>query len=216
MNNSASPASNEQKEEGQAPSREAEEMLPSDAELARLAGSGDTNAFASLLKRYQNSVYAILYNLSQKAETADDLTQQTFIKVWKALPQFEQRSAFSTWLYRIAHNVFYDYSRKKEPVMEDIQGETFQQSAIDPTAPLGASQATSPDETLMTKERILLFRKAVQKLSEEHRTVLLLKEVNDLSYKEIAEIMDCSVGTVMSRLHYARQNLRTILHDHEH
>lgn len=215
MNNSANSTSNDVKEDGKAPEDEAGDQFPPDAELAKRAGEGDVDAFSVLLKRYQNSVYAILYNLSQKAEIADDLTQQTFVKVWSALPGFEHRSSFYTWLYRIAHNVFYDHARKREPLMEDIHGETFRQDTIDPSAFTANSQSTSPDEALMTRERIALFRQAVQKLSEEHRSVLLLKEVNGLSYKEIAEIMDCSVGTVMSRLHYARQNLRTILHDYD-
>lgn len=215
MNNSPHPSSNGAKEEDKPPLHAEDEKLPTDEELVTKAAHGDTDAFSSLLKRYQNSVYALLYNLAQNAETADDLTQQTFIKLWKALPSFQQKSSFSTWLYRIVHNTFYDYARSKRPEMEDIESPAFQQDHISPEFS-SIHQESSPDEALITKEKIALFKQAVMKLSEEHRTAFLLKEVNGLSYKEIAEIMECSTGTVMSRLHYARQNLRTILQDYDH
>lgn len=185
-----------------------------DEELVRSSVDGDLKAFTELLKRYQDSVYSLLYNLSQKAELADDLTQQTLIKVWKSLAQFEQRSSFSTWVYRIAHNVFYDFKRKKEPEMVDIDAETFDHSAIDTGKSTVASE-TAPDEVLIKKERLQMFKKALARLSPEHSSVLILKEVNGLSYKEIAEVSGCSTGTVMSRLHYARQNLRSFLQQDE-
>ena len=213
MNNSPNTPSNGGKEEENPPLQDDEPLA--DSELADSAANGDMDAFSTLLKRYQNSVYALLYNLSQNAETADDLTQQTFIKVWKAISSFEQRSSFATWLYRIVHNVFYDYSRSKKPEMEDIEDPAFRQSAILPESSM-LHQENSPDEVLISKERMNVFRQAVMRLSEEHRTALILKEINGLSYKEIAEIMECSTGTVMSRLHYARQNLRTILNDYDY
>lgn len=211
MNNSVDITSNTQME----PELSADSPITvTDEELVRSSVAGDTKAFTELLKRYQDSVYSLLYNLSQKAELADDLTQQTLIKVWKSLPQFEQRSSFSTWVYRIAHNVFYDFKRKRQPEAEDIDSETFVHSAIDTGKSTVASEM-APDEALMKKERLQMFKKALARLSPEHSSVLILKEVNGLSYKEIAEVSGCSTGTVMSRLHYARQNLRSFLHQDE-
>lgn len=211
MNNSVDSSSNIQKE----PELSADSSITvTDEELVRSSVDGDLKAFTELLKRYQDSVYSLLYNLSQKAELADDLTQQTLIKVWKSLSQFEQRSSFSTWVYRIAHNVFYDFKRKKEPEMVDIDAETFDHSAIDTSKSTVASE-TAPDEVLIKKERLQMFKKALARLSPEHSSVLILKEVNGLSYKEIAEVSGCSTGTVMSRLHYARQNLRSFLQQDE-
>lgn len=212
MNNSVNPASNNAKET----KPDANSFhTATDEDLVKSSVDGNTKAFAELLKRYQDSVYSLLYNLSQKAEIADELTQQTFIKVWKSLAHFELRSSFSTWLYRIAHNVFYDFKRKKDWHTEDIDSVEFDQSHID-TTKFVSHQELSPDEALVKKERIQLFKKALSQLSEEHASVLIFKEVHGLSYKEIAEITGCNVGTVMSRLHYARQNLRYFLHQNEY
>ncbi len=211
MNNSLPSSSKDVTEAGEAVQPAGEFT---DKELVDQAAGGDLNAFSLLVKRYQNPVYALLYNLSQKAETADDLTQQTFIKAWRSLAGFEQRSAFSTWIYRIAHNVFYDFQRRKEPVMEDVEGAAFRQSELNPA--YSSPTSPSPDEALIRKEQIALFKKALLNLSEEQRSAIVMKEVHGLSYKEIAEISGCSIGTVMSRLHYARQNLRTLLHQNEY
>lgn len=210
MNNSSSSPSNPLDKEFEA--KATPMSLLEDKQLILLIQEGDEKlAFTELIKRYQIPVYSLLYNLAQKAEVADDLTQTTFIKAWKSLPIFEGRSKFSTWVFRIAHNVFYDYSRKKELYAEDINDQKFQQNTIDSS--FHASEA-SPDDALIIKEQKALFKKAVSSLSEEQRTVLMLKEVQGYSYKEIAEITETSTGTVMSRLHYARQNLRTILNSY--
>ena len=212
MNNSVNSPSNDTEDVG--PNADSTPQAP-DEELVKSAVSGNIQAFTELLKRYQDSVYSLLYNLSQKAEDADELTQQTFIKVWKSLAHFELRSSFSTWLYRIAHNVFYDFKRKKELEAEDIDSVTFDHGSID-TSKSTSVPEISPDEALIKKERLQLFKKALTQLSKEHSSVLILKEVHGLSYKEIAEIIGCNVGTVMSRLHYARQNLRSFLHQNEY
>ena len=182
----------------------------SDEALVALAQKNDKTAFSQLIKRYQNPVYAILYNLTQKAELADDLTQQSFVKVWRALDKFEGRSSFATWIYRIAHNTFYDFKRKYEPEMIDIQGEHFQEWESQ-----SQKTAHSPIELLEKKEQKALLKEALKHISLEQKTALLLKEVHGHSYKEIAEITGVSVGTVMSRIHYARQNLRLLLQDYE-
>jgi len=143
-----------------------------------------------------------------------DLSQEVFIKVWKALPKFEARAQFSTWLYRITHNVVYDWLRKRKidsaGELDDNLLDRSNVAAGATTTPHGDAR---PDDALRNRELGARINSAMATLSPEHRETILLREVQGYDYKEIAESMDCSLGTVMSRLYYARKKLQKLLAD---
>ena len=168
---------------------------------------GDTEAFDELVTYYRGKVYAMIVNMIRSDADAWDLAQDVFVKAWKALPKFEARSAFYTWLYRITHNVTYDWMRKKKITA----GTEFDdQVALDaePGAHTSPGQVPQPDENAQGGELKAQIDSAIQELSADHRQAILLKEIEGLSYQEIADVMECSIGTVMSRLFYARKKLQ--------
>jgi RNA polymerase sigma-70 factor (ECF subfamily) len=181
-----------------------------DRKLVKLCKAGDNQAFDELVTLYRGKVYAMILNMIHNDADAWDLSQDVFVKAWKALPRFESRSAFYTWLYRITHNVTYDWIRKRKRV---VFGE-FEDSLIEEAEP-GALTAPKPqdlpDAAMERSELRGRIARAIESLSDDHREVILRKEIDGLSYQEIAEIAGCSVGTVMSRLFYARKKLQAAL-----
>lgn len=189
--------------------------LPDDDErLVVLAQQGHLASFDELVTRHRGKIFAMIRNMIQHEADAWDLSQEVFIKAWTALPRFESRSRFSTWLYRIAHNVVYDWTRKHRiDSAGELNDEIFERERIDSGSATTPSGGESPDKLLAHSELRGKIEAALAKLSPEHHRVVVLKDVQGLAYKEIAEIMDCSMGTVMSRLFYARQKLQTLLQD---
>jgi RNA polymerase sigma-70 factor (ECF subfamily) len=185
-----------------------------DIDLVHRCQAGDTRAFDALVTKYRGKVYAMSYHLVQNETEAWDLSQEAFIKAWRALPGFKGDSAFYTWLFRITHNLAYDWLRKKKIRAE---GNEFDDSQTDHTIAAGAEtaprSAPAPDTALKQAELGQRIRQAISQLSPDHQQVILLREVEGSSYEEIATAMKCSVGTVMSRLFYARKKLQEILHD---
>lgn len=185
----------------------------SDIDLVKRSQAGDTRAFDQLVTRYRGRIYAMTYHLIQNETEAWDLAQEAFIKAWRALPNFKLDAGFYTWLYRIAHNVSYDWLRKKK-----IQGEgEFDDERTEHRAAAGAETApkgdAAPDAAMRNAELGERIQTAIAKLSPEHRQVIVLREVEGLAYEEIAEMIPCSLGTVMSRLFYARKKLQEQLKD---
>ncbi len=153
------------------------------------------------------------YHLIQNETEAWDLAQEAFIKAWRALPRFKLDASFYTWLYRIAHNVSYDWLRKKK-----IQGDgEFDDEHTAHRAAVGAEttpkSSAAPDVALRNAELGQRIQAAIAQLSPEHRQVIVLREVEGLAYEEIAALVPCSLGTVMSRLFYARKKLQEQLQD---
>lgn len=191
---------------------------PEDAEVTDLAlvkrcQAGDSRAFDALVTKYRSRVYSMTYHLIQNETEAWDLAQEAFIKAWRAIGNFKGDSAFYTWLYRITHNVCYDWLRKKK-----IEGDTeFDDSRTDHRVAAGAEAVPHgvqrPDQALKNAELKARIDAAIARLTPDHRQAILLKEVEGLQYHEIAEVMQCSIGTVMSRLFYARKKLREMLRD---
>lgn len=181
-----------------------------DAKLIERCKSGDYTAFDDLVTLYRGKVYAMILNMIRNDADAWDLSQDVFVKAWKALPKFEGRSAFYTWLYRITHNVTYDWIRKRklEGSGEFHDGMAHQ---AEPGALTAPRESEAPDQKMERVELQGKITKAIEALSADHREVILLKEVDGLSYQEIAETVDCSIGTVMSRLYYARKKLQVTL-----
>jgi RNA polymerase sigma-70 factor (ECF subfamily) len=184
---------------------------PVDEILVTRSQSGDMEAFDELVTRYRGKIYAMTVNMIHNEADAWDLAQDTFVKAWKALPKFQARSNFYTWLYRISHNVTYDWLRKRQNRVEKSEfDDRIQSNQIDKSAPTAPRDIARPDEDAERSELKQSIRDAIAQLSPEHRTVILLKEVEGLSYGEIATRTECSTGTVMSRLFYARKNLQAI------
>ena len=184
-----------------------------DSDLVRRCQAGDTRAFDLLVTRYRGRVYAMTYHMIQNETEAWDLAQEAFIKAWRAMPRFKLDSSFYTWLYRIAHNVTYDWLRKRK-----IQGEgEFDDERTEHRVAAGAETAphedAPPDVALGRTELGNRIRAAISQLSPEHQQVILLREVDGLPYDEIARVVPCSMGTVMSRLFYARKKLQEMLKD---
>lgn len=170
------------------------------------AAAGDADAFEQLVLLYQPQVYRLAYRMTNHPEDAADLTQEVFLKAWSNLEKFEFKSAFSTWLYRLASNLCIDFLRntRRKPAVpltfEDAEGEEQRIEVVDP--------APQPEEALLASEQQAQLDAAMQELEPEHRRILTLRVVNDLSYTDIAEILGIKEGTVKSRLARAREKLR--------
>jgi RNA polymerase sigma-70 factor (ECF subfamily) len=183
-----------------------------DTELVRKAQSGDMQAFDQLVSKHRGKIYAMTLNMVKNDADAWDLSQEAFIKAWRALPKFEARAKFSTWLFRISHNVVYDWMRKRRIEGDgELDDEIFDAGRIDPRAHTTPHQHDRPDKAMERDELRHQLNDAIGKLSPDHREVILLREVQGLDYKEIAEATGNSMGTIMSRLHYARKKLRSYL-----
>lgn len=177
-------------------------------ELAKKAAGGDDRAFEELVHLYEKRVYNMALKITGSAEDAFDLSQGAFIRVWKSLKTFKGEAKFSTWLFRIVTNLCTDYIRKQSRRGEAslvIEGddESFEYEPPD--------ERTEPERELSRKELRRELDYAISQLSEEHRSVFVLREIDDLSYAEIADVLGVEEGTVKSRLSRARQRLREIL-----
>lgn len=166
--------------------------------LILLAIQGDRNAYGELVCRYYNDVIRVVYRLCSDSQIAQDATQEAFLKAWVKLPDFQPRSPFRNWLYRIAVNAALDILRKKPDESIDDHDETL----------VMADKMEGPEGTYIEKEQVNLLQEAVKVLPEGARTVLVLREYAGLSYGEIASVLDIPIGTVMSRLNYSRTCLR--------
>ncbi len=171
-----------------------------ETDLVILAQQGDRNAFGELVRRHYQGVVRVVYSMCGDADLAEDATQEAFIRAWVNLPSFQPSAPLKNWIYRIAINAALDVLRKKpEESLEENQ------------VTMITDQGQSPETALLEKERVLLVRQAMQNLPEASRSVLVLREYGELSYQEIAKVLDVPVGTVMSRLNYARNRLRELL-----
>ena len=185
-----------------------------DFRLVALAQKGDTRAYDELVTRHRGRIFAMIRNMIHQEADAWDLSQEVFIKAWHALPKFEAKAKVSTWLYRIAHNTVYDWARKRKiESAGEFNDEIFERERIDSASFTTPSGGESPDATMANGELRVKIQIALGKLSPDHREVVILKDVQGLSYKEIAEAMSSTLGTVMSRLFYARQKLQALLKD---
>jgi len=162
---------------------------------------GDTSAFGRLVKKYQDRLYNTMLHVVGDADECLDVVQEAFVQAYLNLASFEGHSAFYTWLYRIAFNVAATHRRKKKPVQSvDAAYEGSGREIPD--------HAANPEFPLEQEERCRRVREAIASLSEEHRAILVLREIDGCCYETIAEILNIPVGTVRSRLHRARLMLR--------
>ncbi len=181
--------------------------------LFKSAREGNEEAFGELVKMYHERIYNTAYAIVGHAEDAREVEQQTWIKAWRNLPRFHAGSSFYTWVYRIAVNTALDWMRSRARRREDPMPEAGPEALACAMAEHAPSQAPRPDRMAEQSEFRERFDKALEQLSPEHRAAIVLREVDGLSYEEIAGIMGCRVGTVMSRIFYARRQLQELLKD---
>jgi RNA polymerase sigma-70 factor (ECF subfamily) len=178
--------------------------------LLKKARNGDIEAFELLIEDYQKKAFNVAYRMMGNSEDANDLVQEALIRIFKSIKNFKEQSSFSTWVYRIVTNVCLDELRRRKnkftiSIDEDIQLEDGNvKRQIE-------SEGPTPEESLESKEIQDIVTKAIEELSNEHKTVIVLRDIQGFSYDEISDIMKCPEGTVKSRINRARKALREIL-----
>jgi RNA polymerase sigma-70 factor, ECF subfamily len=182
-----------------------------DRTLVRAAQRGDMAAFEELVARHRDKIYARAYSMMRNEEEAVDLSQEAWVKGWQRLRQFQGEASFGTWMTRVVINLCLDQLRKqKRQRTESIEAMDEESGGVERQMPVVTSNPTAGLERAELRQRI---DRALALLSHEHRTVLVLHEFEEMEYKEIARTMGCSIGTVMSRLFYARRKLAALLAD---
>lgn len=184
------------------------EAGPSDAELIERTRTGDAGAFDGLIERYQDRVYNLCYRLCPNHADAADLTQTAFLKALESLSRFEARSNFFTWLYRIAANEALSLrrQRRRRPSVS-LDSVDDDRRAAEPALEESSAIATRIDQADLMKR----LEAALEQLDDEFRVAVVLRDVEDMDYSEIADVLGVPVGTVKSRIHRGRMMLRTIL-----
>ena len=200
-------ANNENLESEEAPEVKAG---PEDMELVLKAQRGDVPAFEELVERYHGKIYGLTYNMTSNREDAEDLTQEVFVKAFEALPRFKRKSSFYTWLYRIAVNKTINY-RKKRNRKRTLSLDQFDQDIKTDETYHDLTSKGSPLRNISLSELQEKLNKALQLLSEKHRTVVVMHDMQGIPHEEIAKVVGASVGTVRSRLFYARRQMQTEL-----
>jgi RNA polymerase sigma-70 factor (ECF subfamily) len=190
---------------------DASQSSASDEQLVEKARQGDMGAFEELVARHRDKIYARAFSMMRNEDEAVDLSQEAWVKSWQRLNQFHGESSFGTWVTRIVINLCLDQLRKRKRQRTDsIEGMDEEAGGVERLMP---AVTVNPTERLERGELRKKIDAALGKLSEEHRTVLVLHEFEEMEYKEIARTMDCSIGTVMSRLFYARRKMAALLAD---
>ncbi len=195
------------------PSSDSASAQPDEITLVRRARQGDLGAYDELVRRYQERIYATVYHMTSNHEDANDLAQEAFIKAFHALKSFKGGSSFYTWVYRIAVNKAINFLKQRKNRIQLSLDDLDVNAEHDPDLVALISDKTPRRETGLAELQEKL-NAAMQKLSEPHRLVVTLHDVQGLSHEEIAQIMECNIGTVRSRLFYARQQLQAYLSDY--
>lgn len=184
-----------------------------DRELVDAARGGDADAFRTLFQRYHRRAYALAYGVVHNQDDALDIVQDAFIKAHRYLDKFEGTSSFYTWLYRIVMNLAIDHIRKHRRVKPVELDESKLEDGGGDDALLPRILGANPGRALMDKQIRARIDQALSELSDNHRAVLIMRELEGLSYEEMAAAMECSKGTIMSRLFHARRNMQKRLLD---
>lgn len=187
-----------------------EPIGPDDDELVLKSQQGDMRAFDELVERYHGKIYSLTYNMTSNREDAEDLTQEVFVKAFEALPRFRGNSSFYTWLYRIAVNKTINY-RKKRNRKRAMSLDQFDQEIKMDDVYHDLTAKGSPLRSISLSELQEKLNEALQHLSEKHRTVVVMHDMQGIPHEEIAKVVKASVGTVRSRLFYARRQMQTEL-----
>lgn len=192
------------------PSKTPEASGPDPEQVARwvaAARRGDQDAFGELVRSHHERVYAVIYRMVQQAEDARELAQLTWVKAWQRLDTYKQESQFFTWLYRIAINTAMDEIRRRTR-RKEVSLDASPVENPRPSPDWHPAEGARPDQALEQEEVRRVFHEALGTLKPEHKAALILREVQGLSYREIAEVTKCRIGTVMSRIFYARRTIQ--------
>ncbi|CAN5685147.1 RNA polymerase sigma factor SigW [soil metagenome] len=188
-------------------------IAATDSELVVRARSGSETAYRELLARYQRPVFSLVYRMVRNREQAEDLAQETFVKVFQNITRYDPKYKFSSWIFKIANNLAIDTLRRKGPATISLDGAAHAETAdqVEATRIDVASADADPAEALEARQLGGAIEQAVGKLRPEYRTAILLRHVEGRPYEEIAEIMDVPLGTVKTYIHRARSELRGTL-----
>jgi RNA polymerase sigma-70 factor (ECF subfamily) len=190
-------------------SRKLDHASAADDQLVKAAQKGDMRAFEELVARHRDKVYARALSMMRNEDEAMDLSQEAWVKGWQRLVQFQGDSSFLTWMTRIVINLCLDALRRQKRLRADSIDQLDEESGgVERQMPVLEANPTAGLERAELRQRI---DKALAQLSHEHRTVMVLHEFEELEYKQIAKRMECSIGTVMSRLFYARRKMAVLL-----
>lgn len=192
------------------PKNEPSSEIPDDLDLVRRSQAGDTAAYEELIRRYHGKIYGLVYSMTSSREDAEDLTQEVFVKAWKALGHFREQSGFYTWIYRIALNRTINFRKRRN------RRQTVDFDEFDPDIKTAESyREFSSKGSVLRKMSLGEFQEkmnaALLKLSEKHRAVVVMRDVQEMPHADIAKVMHCSEGTVRSRLFYAHKQLQAEL-----
>ncbi len=187
-------------------------ISPSDEELVKNAKKGDTLAFEQLVQRYEGKIYNLIYRMVEDKTVAKDILQETFIKVYRSLPAFRENSKFSTWLYRIAINFCLMHARKKKK--KTFSFDELIQTEEDEIPKDIPDWSSNPEATLQNKELKKKLENAISSLPDKYKSVLILRDIDGLSNKEVSKILNITVPAVKSRVHRAREFLREQLSEY--
>ena len=180
-----------------------------DVTLVEEASKGDMQAFEELVARHRDKIYARAFSMMRNEEEAVDVSQEAWVKSWQKLNQFQGQSSFVTWMTRITINLCLDQLRKQKRLRaESIEQMDEELGGVERQMPVLTPNPTEGLERVELRRRI---DESLAKLTHEHRTVLVMHEFEELEYKEIAKRMECSIGTVMSRLFYARRKMAALM-----
>jgi len=185
----------------------------SDSVLVDQALAGDVGAYDTLVVRYQQRLYALIYNMTSNHEDTNDLLMEVFNKVYRSLGKYKKNSSFYTWIYRVAVNHTLNFlqknkKRRKDMSLNDLSMDSEMEREFQDLKAQTGDEAAELDD-LKNK-----LNESLQKLSEEHRTVVVLYDIDGMSHGDIAKTLKCSEGTVRSRLHYAHKNLQQFMREY--
>ncbi len=191
-------------------------ILFEDATLVERTRTGDMQAFGALVAKYQDRMFNMVYRMCGRREDAEELAQEAFLKALEKITQFRSQSSFYTWLFRIAANLVISHRRRSGRIrfhtLDPSDGEGESQAGV-LTAQMAARREKSPAAAVASAETQLMVTAALEELDDEMRLVVLLRDGEDMEYAEIADVLNTPVGTVKSRLHRARNELREKLKD---
>jgi RNA polymerase sigma-70 factor, ECF subfamily len=188
-------------------------LQATDPDLIALARKGSEKAYRELLGRYQRPVFSLVYRMVRDRELAEDIAQETFVKVFNHLGSYNPKYKFSSWIFKIASNLAIDHLRKKQPETISLDGSRNARTAeqMEATRITVESRDENPEEFVEARELGAEIEQAIGQLRPEYRTAVLLRHVEGRPYEEIAEIMDVPLGTVKTYIHRARTELKVSL-----
>lgn len=181
-------------------------MKPLETRLARLARKGDQRAFAEIVDLYKDKLYHLANRMTGNRQEAEDVVQETFLRVYKNLDRYDENQKFSTWIYRIATNLCIDRLRKRRAVYS-LDSESADHDGLDGYSMMPSEERTPESELILTETQRLI-RDAIETLPVKYKSIMILRYLQDLSLQEISDVLDMPVTTVKTRVHRGREFLR--------